>query len=121
MSGDRTLVLGASLKGMRYSNFAMKQLSRAGHNVVGVGLLEGEVNGVPVITGKPELDEIDTVTVYMRAERQHEYYQYVEGLQPRRVIFNPGAENPKWKAHLENDGVEVLDACTLVMLSVGNY
>jgi uncharacterized protein len=67
------------------------------------------------------LTDIDTVTVYVGAQNQPPFYDYLLSLKPRRVIFNPGAENPEFETKLRENDIEVLSACTLVMLSVGNY
>jgi predicted CoA-binding protein len=100
---------------------AVKQLKRHGHEVVALGVKDGNIEGIPIVQGKPEWREIDTVTLYINPFRQEEYYDYILDLKPKRLIFNPGTENVAfmWRAKLE--GVEVLDACTLVMLSTGQY
>lgn len=117
----KTLVIGASSREGRYSNLAVKQLNRHGYEVVALGVEEGSIDDVPIITGKPELKDIDTITLYINPFRQEEFYDYILDLKPKRLIFNPGTENIAfmWRAKLE--GVEVLDACTLVMLSTGQY
>ena len=90
----KTLVLGASLKGNRYSNIAIKRLIESNIEVVAIGLISGEVNGIPIQTGKPELENVDTITLYLNPMRQVAYYDYILSLKPRRVLFNPGTE--KW-------------------------
>jgi predicted CoA-binding protein len=116
-----TLVFGASLKPYRYSHFAIKRLVEAGEEVLAFGLREGEVSGVPVMTSCDHFTEVDTVTLYMNPKRQREFYQTILGLHPRRVIFNPGTENPEFYTILKEAGVEVEVACTLVLLSTGQY
>ena len=64
---------------------------------------------------------IDTVTLYIGAQRQPDYYEYIMSLKPRRVIFNPGTENPDFEAQLSARGILVEEACTLVLLSTGHY
>lgn len=76
---------------------------------------------MPIQTGLPPLTNIDTVTLYIGPQNQHVYADYIRQLKPRRVIFNPGAENPTLEAELQKVGIEPIEACTLVMLSVGNY
>lgn len=117
----KTLVIGASPESDRYSYSAVRQLKRYGHEVVALGSKEGEIDGVPIVKGKPELKGIDTVTLYINPFRQEEFYDYILDLKPKRLIFNPGTENSAfmWRAKLE--GIEVLDACTLVMLSTGQF
>ena len=89
--------------------------------MVAIGLREGEVAGVTIDTGMPEYEHIDTVTLYLNAQRQEAYYDYIIGLQPKRVIFNPGTENPEFYKLLQAADVEVDPACTLVLLSTNNY
>jgi len=117
----KTLVLGASLKPHRYSNMAMRRLQNYNHEVVPIGLRKGEVNGIEILKGKPEIEGIDTVTLYMNPKRQVEYYDYILGLNPKRIIFNPGTENMELIELAQAKGIETEIACTLVMLSVGNY
>lgn len=116
-----TLVLGASLKEERYSNKAIKMLKAHNYNVAAIGLRRGEVAGVTIETEKTSFTEIDTVTLYLNAKRQEEYYSYIIGLQPRRVIFNPGTENPTFVKLLQENNIETEVACTLVLLSTNQY
>ena len=117
----KTLVLGASDNPIRYSNAAVRRLAKEGFEVVPVGVREGEISGVPIQKGQPLLEGIHTITLYLNPQRQKEYYGYVLGLQPRRIIFNPGAENPELMRLAQEKGIEVEMACTLVMLAVGQY
>jgi len=68
-----------------------------------------------------DFQNIDTVTLYLNPKNQKEYYQQIVDLNPRRVIFNPGTENPEFYEILENAGIEVEVACTLVLLATGQY
>lgn len=117
----KTLVLGASPNPARYSFLAVRQLKNHGHEVVALGVKEGEIDGVPIVTGKPELENIHTITLYINPFRQDEYYDYLLDLKPKRMIFNPGTENYAFMHRAKLEGVEVLDACTLVLLSTGQY
>ncbi len=116
-----TLVLGASLNPERYSNMAIKKLVLHKHNVFAVGLKTGNINGVHVLQGQPILPQIHTVTVYLNATNQIPYHNYILQLQPKRIIFNPGAENDELANLASKKGIEVLDACTLVMLSTNQF
>jgi len=118
---SKTLVLGASTNPTRYSFMAVERLRKHGIEVVAVGLRTGKIGDVEIKTGMPELRDVDTVTVYVGPKNQPPFYDYILSLKPRRVIFNPGAENPEFQLMLNQRGVETLTACTLVMLSVGNY
>ncbi len=117
----KTLVIGASTDPTRYAHKAVLMLQRSNNEVVAVGREEGEINGVKIIPGKPNVKDVNTVTVYLGAKNQPGFYDYILSLKPKRVIFNPGAENPEFEALLEKNGIEVVEACTLTMLSVGNY
>tara|TARA_R100001369_G_C3320039_1_gene168762 strand:- start:762 stop:1121 length:360 start_codon:yes stop_codon:yes gene_type:complete len=117
----KTLVLGASLKPSRYSNLAINRLVNKNHPVEAVGLREGEVAGVKITTEKEKFENIDTVTLYLNAKRQEEYYDYIISLKPNRVIFNPGTENPEFYNLLKESNIEVEVACTLVLLASNQY
>ncbi|WP_420148849.1 CoA-binding protein [Spirosoma sp.] len=120
-SARKTLVVGATEKPGRYATLAADSLLRHGHQIELLGLRAGMVNGHPIQTGQPDLENIDTVTMYVGARNQTELYDYIKGLKPRRVIFNPGAENPEFERQLKEEGIEPIEACTLVMLSIGTY
>ena len=121
-SGVKTLVLGASPNPARYAHLATKRLLRHGHDVVLVGARDGEIDGHPIRTAPYHGDDVDTVTLYLGAARQAPYYAYlVEELRPRRIIFNPGTENPELEARARAAGIETARACTLVMLGAGTY
>ncbi|MBK8583112.1 MAG: CoA-binding protein [Flavobacteriales bacterium] len=117
----KTLVLGASLNDDRYSNRAIRALRQHDQPVVAVGLREGEVAGVPIVKTIPEGLIVDTVTMYLNAYNQKAWEQAVLALKPKRIIFNPGAENPELAAMAKAQGAETLDACTLVMLATGQF
>ncbi|MCO5725493.1 CoA-binding protein [Robiginitalea marina] len=117
----KTLVFGASVKPHRYSYIAIRRLVDAGVETVAFGLREGTVKGVAIQTSLRGFTGIHTVTLYMRPSRQVPFYGEILRLQPKRVIFNPGTENPEFYTLLRKEGVEVLEACTLVMLSMGQY
>ncbi len=117
----KTLVLGASTNKNRYSNIAINRLRS--HNVptVAIGLKGGEVAGVPIETEKVPFENIHTVTLYLGPARQPQYYDYIISLQPERVIFNPGTENPEFYRLLEEQKIESEVACTLILLATKQY
>lgn len=116
-----TVVIGASPNPNRYANKAVVQLTQNRHTTIPLGIRSGIIAGVEILTEWPSLQEVDTVTLYIGPARQPEHYNYIRGLKPKRVIFNPGTENPEFATLLEEDGVEVVPACTLVMLATGQY
>lgn len=117
----KTLVIGASLNPARYSNLAINRLVTYKHPVVAIGLKEGEVAGVQISTEKKDFKDIDTVTLYLNPQRQKSYYDYIISLKPKRVIFNPGTENPEFFKILRENSIEVEVACTLVLLGTNQY
>jgi len=117
----KTLVFGASLKPNRYSNRALRKLVDYNHKTVAYGLVEGEEASVVVDTDLKAYENIDTVTLYLNPKRQEDYYDHIVSLKPKRVIFNPGTENPEFYAILEENGIEIEVACTLVLLSANQY
>ena len=121
MSAKKTLVLGASLKDWRASHDAVLRLAKAGHPVIAVGLREGKIGEVNVTKQLPSEKDFDTVTLYLNERNQKKYYDYILSLKPRRIIFNPGAENPELTHLAETEGIETLNDCTLIMLSAGLY
>ncbi len=117
----KTLVLGATPNPNRYAYLAVRALRRHGHEVVPVGIRSGEVDGLPILLDKPVLEGIHTVSLYIGPQRQPPYYDYLLSLKPKRVIFNPGTENLELAALAQAHGIEPVEGCTLVMLSVGSY
>ncbi len=117
----KTLVLGASGNPSRYSHFAINLLRQKGYPVAAIGRRHALVADVPVETKQVPLDNVDTVTLYLNARHQKEYYDYIISLKPRRIIFNPGAENPELASLASKHNINPLEACTLVLLSIGQY
>lgn len=91
------------------------------HEVLALGLKKGTVEGVAFHTEKVQFENIDTVTMYVGPQNQPEYYSYIIGLNPRRVIFNPGTENSEFISQLKAAGIYPEIACTLVLLATGQF
>ena len=117
----KTLVLGASDNPSRYSYLAIERLRKYGHPVVAVGRKNTRVADVVIDKEKIPHNDIDTVTLYLNPLHQQEYYDYILSLNPKRIIFNPGAENEELSALAKQKGIQPLEACTLVMLSTNQY
>lgn len=117
----KTVLLGASDNPSRYSFLALNNLRKHGHPVVAIGRKPAVVADVSIETGQPKEKEVDTVTLYLNPDHQKEYYDYIISLHPRRVIFNPGTENDELREKLNKEGIESMEACTLVLLSTGQY
>ena len=117
----KTMIIGATTNPARYAHAAALRLKYHGHDIVQIGLKPGEVAGEPVNTQKETFEGIDTVTLYVGPRHQHDYYDYVVSLKPKRVIFNPGTENSEFEELLIENDIEPIEACTLVMLSTGQY
>jgi len=116
-----TLVIGGSPKPERFSNKAIRKLLSYGHKVSSIGLRENEVAGIKIQTGFPIFENLHTVTMYIGANRQQEYFNYILKLKPKRVIFNPGTENSEFLHLLSDNEIEVVEHCTLVMLDSGQF
>jgi len=121
MSNKKTLVLGATPDSSRYAYLAANRLVSKGHSIVNVGIKNGEVAGVPI--EKPEVihNDIDTVTLYVGPQNQPALYDYILNTHPKRIIFNPGTENAELRRMANEQGIETEYACTLVLLSIGQY
>jgi predicted CoA-binding protein len=117
----KTLVLGASGNPARYSYLAINKLRAHGHPVEGIGLSEVRVSDIDIRKDKPTLEGVDTVTLYLSAAHQREYYDYILSLKPKRIIFNPGAENDELADLAKENNIYPQEACTLVLLSTGQY
>jgi len=118
----KTLVLGASPNPERYSYLAVQRLVNNGHETVAVGIRKDSfIEGLPILLGQPQVRDVHTVTLYLNPTRQEAYYNYLLSLKPKRVIFNPGTENAALIKLLKENEVEPVIACTLVMLSTGQY
>lgn len=117
----KTLILGASTNPARYSYLAAHRLASSGHPIILVGNKKGEVAGKKIQNTPISIENIDTITLYLNPQRQEEYYDYMLGLNPKRIIFNPGTENHILAKLAREKGIETLNACTLVMLASGVY
>ena len=122
MPKNKTLVIGASDNPQRYSNIAIRMLQSIEEPIVAIGRREGEAHGVNIRSGKPSLTDVDTVTLYVSSKYQDEYIDYIiDNIQPDRIIFNPGTENFEFAQKASQNGIKVLNACTLVMIRTGQY
>lgn len=121
MKNKKTLVLGATTKPERYAFRAINMLTQKGHTVLAIGQNTGEVAGVKIYTKAIPVKNIDTVTLYLNPARQRDYYNYIIEAQPKRVIFNPGSENPELYQLLELNNIKFEIACTLVLLATNQY
>lgn len=117
----KTVVLGASSNPSRYSYLAINRLNNMKHPVVGIGQKPGLVGDISIETEQKAIEDVDTITLYLNANNQKAYYDYIFSLNPKRIIFNPGAENDELFKMAESKGIEPIEACTLVMLATGQY
>jgi predicted CoA-binding protein len=122
MSNNKhTVVIGASPNPDRYSYKATMSLLLHGHTVYPVGLRKGRIDSLEIITDKPVIENVDTVTLYVGPDNQPYWYDYILSLKPKRLIFNPGTENPELQKMAADKGIETEEACTLVLLSIKQY
>ena len=117
----KTLIIGASSRPERYSFLALDSLLKHNHEVIAIGKHQQTINGLLIETEKKPFQGVHTVTMYLNPSNQKEYYDYVVGLKPQRVIFNPGTENPEFFAILNSHKIPYESACTLVLLSTGQF
>ncbi len=121
MTTKKTVVLGASINPERYSYLAVQKLVAHQHTVVAIGNKIGQIGGVEIVTESPLLQGVDTVTLYLKPANQKPYYDYILSLHPKRLIFNPGTENDEFFALAKANNILAIEACTLVLLSTGQY
>nr|WP_236023905.1 CoA-binding protein [Flavobacterium flabelliforme] len=121
IKSKKTLVLGATTKPDRYAFKAITMLVDKGHSVLALGQNAGEVAGIKIQTKAIPIKNIDTVTLYLNPTRQRDYYNYIVEVKPKRVIFNPGTENPEFYQLLKLNDIKVEIACTLVLLTTNQY
>ena len=119
----KTVIIGATTDRSRYAYLAASMLTSYHHEIVPIGIKKGEVFGTQIldIYEKPEVKDVDTVTLYIGPQRQPEWYDYILSLKPKRIIFNPGTENETFEKLAEEKGVEVVEGCTLVMLRSNQF
>jgi predicted CoA-binding protein len=117
----KTLVLGATNNPGRYAHLASLRLVAHGHPIVNVGIKSGEVAGQPIEKPNSIHPDIDTITLYLNPNNQKEYYQYILATKPKRIIFNPGTENPELESLAQENGIQTEESCTLVLLSTNQY
>lgn len=119
---QKVVILGASDKTDRYSNIALKLLQRYGHTPLPVSPKLRSIEGVPVYTSLAEIEtNVDTLTMYVNSETSSLLQDQILKLKPKRVIFNPGSENPTLESALKKSGISVIEACTLVMLKTNQF
>lgn len=121
MESKKTIVLGASTNETRYSFRAVHRLVANNHEVIPVGIKKGAIAGISIVNDLQIIDNVDTITLYIGPKIQKEYYNYIVDTNPKRVIFNPGTVNMELMDLCEKNGIEVVDACTLVMLAADTY
>ncbi|MCG8306067.1 MAG: CoA-binding protein [Cytophagales bacterium] len=119
----KTVVIGASPESSRYSNLAGRMLDNAGFEFVPVGIREGKILGKRILNlkEKPAVEDVHTVTIYLSPSNQKEWYCYILDLKPKRIIFNPGTENPELAKLANLRGIETENACNLVLIQTGQF
>ena len=121
MKTKKTVVLGASANPERYSFLAVNKLNTYHHEVIAIGKRTGQVKDTEILTGTPDLTDVDTVTLYLNPANQEPYYDYILNLNPKRIIFNPGTENAELEKLAAEKGIHTMEACTLVLLGTNQY
>lgn len=117
----RTVVIGASTNPTRYSHKAVIAVSKLGHEVFPIGIKEGKIAELDIITDRPEISYVDTVTIYLSNKYLETEREYIFSLKPKRIIMNPGAEHKEFQEQARKHGILVEEACTLVMVATDAY
>lgn len=119
----KTVIIGASPNPARYAFMATRMLNEYKHPAVPLGIKAGAIDGIPIedIRKKPAIPDVDTVTLYLNPDNQKEWYDYILSLNPKRIIFNPGTENPELEKKASEKGIETTEACTLVLLRSNQF
>lgn len=119
----KTVIVGAVANPPRYAYMAAERLAEYGHDIVPVGVKKGEINENKIlnISDKPAIPGVDTITLYIGPQHQPQWYDYLLGLKPKRIIFNPGTENLEFARLAKERGIETVNGCTLVMLLTNQY
>lgn len=117
----KTVVIGASPNPDRYGFIATERLANQGIETIPVGIKKGEIAGLPIVNSRPDEKGVHTVTLYLNPKNQEDWYEYILSLHPKRIIFNPGTENPVFASEANKAGIETIEACTLVLLSTNQY
>ena len=117
----KTLVVGATPNETRYAYKATAMLGDYGHERILYGIKKGSIQNIPILNEWPAEEKVDTVTLYINPTIQKDFYDKILALKPKRIIFNPGTENTELTELAAKKGIEVLNACTLVMLKTNNY
>ncbi|GIV30439.1 MAG: CoA-binding protein [Bacteroidia bacterium] len=118
---SKVLVLGASPNPSRYANRTIKQLLYHGYDVYGIAKKEFHIEKVTIFSKPQKIDNVHTITIYLSPVNQAEYFDYIKQIKPQRVIFNPGTENVKLEQELQKEEIPYIRACTLVLLSTGQF
>jgi len=117
----KTLVIGASVNPNRYSYKVVLKLLDSGIKVIPMGINQGNIADLVIVRPFEKQKDIHTVSIYIKPEIQKEYYKYIINLQPKRVLFNPGTENPIFSQILQKHNIYWENSCSLVLLSTNQY
>lgn len=119
----KTVVVGATTNPGRYAYLAANLLRNYDHTIVPVGIKKGNVAGEDILDlrEKPEIKDVDTVTLYVGRRNLPEWHEYILGLKPKRIVFNPGTEDEALVQKAKELGIETVYGCTLVMLRSNTY
>ena len=119
---ETVAIIGASEKIDRYAYKAMVALCENGHKVLLVNPFKASIDGQPCYSSVADPDvRIDTVTLYVNPTRFRDHIDEVIEVSPQRVIMNPGTEDEDMESMMKQAGIDVLRACTLVLLATGQF
>lgn len=117
----KTIILGASENTTRFSNKAVKSLTRNNFDVIAIGNKIGKIDNIEIISHIPNEKNIHTISIYLSKENQEIYYDFILNSNAKRVIFNPGSENEQLKVKCIENGIQVVEDCTIMMANNGRF
>ena len=118
-SNESILVIGASANPNRSSYFATKFLHNIGVSLYTIANKNGKIDDLELSDQYASIHSVDTISIYLNPDRQKKYYDYILSLHPKRIIFNPGTENPELATIAKNNCIEIVNGCTIAMFASG--
>jgi len=112
----KVLIIGASPNPKKYSYNAVRKLLLQRNEVIPIGSRGGMIGTCPIITDKPVIENIDLIILYINIKKQQEYYDYILQLKPKKLLFNPGTENPELVRIAYENHIDILYDCALTLI-----
>lgn len=116
---ETIVLLGASFNPSCPGYMAGKFLHNKGFQLHAVAQKKGQLDGLDIHDASNPPDHADTISVFLNQGRQKNYYDYILNLHPKRIIFNPGTENPELIELATQRNIQIIKGCTIAMLMNG--